>query len=378
MNDKPIILIIEDDRALRDVLVRSLKNDFTVLEAQDGVSGVQYAQQYLPDVIICDIAMPELDGFGVLATLRHNEETAVIPFIFLTARQEYVDIRLGMSQGADDYLTKPFSLHELREAVNTRLQKKREIDRRNQRKLDELRENITRALPHEFRTPLAMIYGYVHLLLEDFQNGSPEHQAMLKTIEDYTHRLHELTEKFLTYTRTEILLSNPENVEEGQIDNPHEIISYIAAEKAARSQREADIILAVNPAVIGISADHFARVVDEIIDNALKFSPPGSQVFVLGVAQENVYALSVINHGRGMTQEQIETIGAYMQFERDFYEQPGLGLGLITAKRLAEAHRGQVSIHSIPNEETTVTVLLPCSSQTSQPHYSQRNNHTPR
>jgi len=118
------ILLIEDNYEVRENTseILSLAN-FNVLTAENGKVGVELAQKENPDLIICDIMMPELDGYGVLHILSKKPETARIPFIFLTAKTEKSDIRKGMALGADDYLTKPFDDTDLLNAIETRLRK---------------------------------------------------------------------------------------------------------------------------------------------------------------------------------------------------------------------------------------------------------------
>ncbi|MCX5936473.1 MAG: EAL domain-containing protein [Pseudanabaena sp. LacPavin_0818_WC45_MAG_42_6] len=118
------ILVIEDVEALREEIMETLSYEgFDVLGAENGLVGVQIAKTYLPNLIICDIAMPELDGFGTLVALRQEQKTSMIPFIFLTAMTEKADMRHAMQLGADDYLTKPFTSAELLGAIASRLQK---------------------------------------------------------------------------------------------------------------------------------------------------------------------------------------------------------------------------------------------------------------
>jgi DNA-binding NarL/FixJ family response regulator len=122
------ILIIEDDRSTRDNLATILRMEgFEALTAADGRRGVEAAIRDNPDLILCDVMMPDLDGHGVLMALREKPATANTPFIFLTARGDRGDIRTGMNLGADDYLTKPATATELLAAVNARL--KREATR---------------------------------------------------------------------------------------------------------------------------------------------------------------------------------------------------------------------------------------------------------
>ncbi|MDB5126177.1 response regulator [Mucilaginibacter sp.] len=119
------VLIIEDNTDIRENIVEILElADFIVLQANNGKVGVELANKHKPDIILCDIMMPDLDGYGVLYMLHKNPETATIPFVFLTAKAERIDLRKGMEMGADDYLTKPFDDIELLNAIETRLKKK--------------------------------------------------------------------------------------------------------------------------------------------------------------------------------------------------------------------------------------------------------------
>jgi CRP-like cAMP-binding protein/ActR/RegA family two-component response regulator len=122
---KTNILIIEDNDDIRESTAEVLElAGYHVLKANNGKSGVDLAQKSLPDLILCDIMMPELDGYGVLYLLSKQPETSSIPFIFLTAKAERIDLRRGMEMGADDYLTKPFDDLELLNAIESRLSKR--------------------------------------------------------------------------------------------------------------------------------------------------------------------------------------------------------------------------------------------------------------
>lgn len=122
---KKTVLLIEDNEDIRESTAEILElADFNVFTAENGKKGVELAQSHKPDIILCDIMMPELDGYGVLYLLGKNEDTADIPFIFLTAKAERTDMRKGMEMGADDYLTKPFDDMELLNAIESRLQKR--------------------------------------------------------------------------------------------------------------------------------------------------------------------------------------------------------------------------------------------------------------
>ncbi|MEG3937506.1 EAL domain-containing response regulator [Microcoleus sp. S36b_A3] len=118
------ILVIEDDRVIRENILKLLKAEgFDVTGAENGALGLNAAVSSLPDVILCDVMMPELDGYGVLMALRSHPVTATVPFVFLTGKAERSEMRQGMELGADDYLTKPFTKAELVGAISSRLKK---------------------------------------------------------------------------------------------------------------------------------------------------------------------------------------------------------------------------------------------------------------
>lgn len=175
------ILVIEDEASVGVNILEILQLDgFDVILAHDGETGIQLAKQHLPDLIICDILMPGLDGYGVLAELRKVAETALIPFIFLTAKTTREDFRQGMNLGADDYLTKPFQHTELLQAVTARLEKQAIIlqqyntqDRQAkdlQKKLQETQllsetqDILLKQFIEKLRNPLSNIHMAIHML----------------------------------------------------------------------------------------------------------------------------------------------------------------------------------------------------------------------
>jgi len=143
------ILVIEDEPQMRrNVCTILAMEGFQAISATNGTEGVAAARAERPDLILCDVMMPELDGYGVLEEMRRDTATAGIPFIFLTARGEKADIRTGMNLGADDYLTKPVAAGELLQAINARFQRRQAQE---QSALDQVRfePNFASAKPLE-------------------------------------------------------------------------------------------------------------------------------------------------------------------------------------------------------------------------------------
>lgn len=358
------ILVIEDDKILRRNIVGLLGNEgYAVSEAGDGLSGLKAAQELTPDLVICDIIMPEVDGYEVLARLRQNETTATVPFIFMTALGDKADMRQGMEAGADDYISKPYSRSELLAAVASQLAKKSSIDRHYQKNLDKLRKSLALALPHEFITPLSNILSYSELILEDpAAVETAELTKMVGRINNSARRLQRLIGNFLLYAELEATLTNLEKISKwrtGSTLSTALVITNLAKLKAQQARREKDLALNLQDAPVQIGEEWLNKLLTELVDNAFNYSAAGTPVQVGSVREDEWLEISVRNTGRGMTAEQIGAIGAYMQFEREFYEQQGTGLGLIIAKRLTELHGGTFHLQSTPGQQTIVKVTLP-------------------
>ena len=358
------ILVIDDDAAIQSLTVKALQSrGYQALSAADGREGLEVARKYLPDLIVCDVQMPTMDGYQTLNALQQDPVTCTIPFIFLTALRDQQHIRFGLGLGADDYLTKPFTVNELINVVNIRLEKKEAIQRASDRKLTELRDSIGMALPHELLTPLNGILGLATVLLdEQTPPGALEAREFARSIQAAALRLHRLIFNFIIYSELELIVSDPKRIAElrkGPTTTVREIVEQTARERAESSARSADLQLDLEEGTAVIAADRFRKAVEELVDNAFKFSRLGSPIRIQTRTTDRHCVIQVSDLGRGMTAEQIASIGAHMQFERRFYEQQGAGLGLIIARRLAELHGGDLTIDSIPGEQTVVQLSLP-------------------
>lgn len=175
------ILVIEDETPVRENILELLEaENFKAIGAKNGAIGVKLAQQHQPDLIICDIMMPEIDGYEVLTALRSNPNTATIPLIFLTAKDDRTSLRQGMELGADDYIGKPCTPQELLRAISIRLEKQAaytqqySIERQRakglQQRVQELqeisdtKEDLLQKLSQDLRDPLSNINMAIQLL----------------------------------------------------------------------------------------------------------------------------------------------------------------------------------------------------------------------
>jgi len=360
------ILVIDDEAWLREMMLLALsQRGFEVIEAGDGENGIERARKDLPDLILCDVNMERVDGYQTLTTLRSDATTATIPFILMTGLADQAGMRQGMELGADDYLSKPFTIDGLYAAVDARLKKLQVVRQEAEKKLADLRDNISMMLPHELRTPLNGILAYGEILTADAASLRPEEIAeMGQVITDSGRRLQRLIENFVIYTQIELLAADPRHqatLARKVTTRADHFIEERVRNLAATLHRQDDLVLDLSATSVPMSEDYLGKVVEELVQNAFKFSKPGTKVCVSMFEMANSVSLTVSDQGRGFSTDQISRIGAYMQFDRKMQEQQGSGLGLAIAKRLTELHGGTLTIQSERGVQTNtnVTVKLP-------------------
>lgn len=358
------VLVIEDDPSLRDGVVSALEyKGFQAVGASNGATGLKMIAERVPDLIIADITMPEVDGYGVLKAIRLNPETRTVPFIFITARNQLSEMRQAMTMGADDYLPKPFSVAQLVEAINALFRKREALHEEQTSTLKLLRQRITYSLPHEMRTPLYLMSGNAQLLATYLDNLSREEiKQIAETQLEAADRLQRMIENYLAYAQLEIIATDIEMTEALRnhiTANSDQIITKQASKTAAKHDRKTDLQLDLMRLALRISEDNLQKITLELVDNALKFSEPGTPIKLQSSRTEKAFFLRVMDRGRGMSHDEVNSIGAYMQFKREMFEQQGLGLGLALVQRLVELHGGRVDIKSEPKRGTQITVMLP-------------------
>jgi len=374
MTQKSKILVIEDELAIRENIVELLEIEgYEVLSAENGQLGLKLATSQLPNLIVCDVMMPQMDGYQVIERLQKNPVTKTIPFIFLTALSGEIKAIQGLSLGADSYLEKPCKPDILLATIENRLNKYSAYQEEVKNKFQNVQESLSYFIPHELRTPLNGILGFSSLVLDDLateknhpdiplarQKALQEIFEMVELIQTSARRLEKVTQNVLLYKDLIQTAGDPESVAQmrSHSTNP-EIIVYLGKEVANKANRASDLEMEIPETRIQISQNRLAKLAEELIDNALKFSEPGTPVQISGNVDKEKFYLTVTNLGRGMTAEQIAEIGAYRQFERKMYEQQGCGLGLIIVKQIVEIHDGELLIQSDRGKQTTVRVALP-------------------
>jgi signal transduction histidine kinase len=209
-----------------------------------------------------------------------------------------------------------------------------------------------------------VILGFSELLMTDASiMDASRITDMARHINTAGMRLYRLIENFLTYSQTELLIydqAKREALRRGYLVYPTMSIEGNARAKAQSVERIDDLSFDLEQVEsVGIAEEYLKKIVEELIDNAAKFSNPGTPIHVTGEVEGDRYLFCVSDQGRGMSPEEVDSIGAYMQFQRRLYEQQGSGLGLVISKRFVELHDGEFTIESELGKGTRVCVRLP-------------------
>jgi len=354
------ILVIDDDDQVRLVIDVALRrNGYDVIATPDGEEGIRRAREWLPDVILCDINMPIIDGRAVLKAMRNDPALANRQFVLMTGDQKRDKQREGMDLGADDYLPKPFEIEQLLTCVKARLRRAETYQRLEEGMLKRHANLFSGTLPHEIITPLNGILGFAEILKEDL-GKIPQEEAlhMLINIETSARRLHRTLMNFLMLMSLEAGApdAKPGAPRLTSGDRAAQTIVQVTQDIAEGAGRDKNLTLAVDPLELGMDETTLKTIVQHLVENACGFSNEGTPVRVSLHRENDRSTLRVEDRGRGMTLEQIAQIGVFTQFDRKRFEQQGLGIGLTLVRRLIERQGGLLRFESKVGVGTTAIV----------------------
>ncbi len=360
------VLVIEDEKNLRDNILEILTIEgFEGFGAENGSIGVQLIQDVTPDLILCDIMMPELDGYGVLATVRANPETALLPFIFLTAKGMLDDVREGMNLGADDYLVKPLERADLLKAIATRLTKQSAIFKLQQQISDLeqsilLKDEFLNSASEQLKGPLTTISMAVQMLQKAPTKEKLQYYTTL--LQGECNREIKLINQLLELQR---LATNSRPGRPELIDIQRRLPIMIAPyrQRAQANDQLLQIILPPYLSSLTIDPYDLEQILGELLDNACKYTPLKGKI-VLEVSRSPRPSLSNGQMGMATTvtvsnEAEIPANEIPNLFDR-FYRgsvspalarssgphPSGSGLGLTLVKNLVDRLDGTVQVIS--------------------------------
>ncbi len=233
-------------------------------------------------------------------------------------------------------------------------------------RITELTTNLSMVIPHEIRTPINQILGSTNILkkyLKVIDNEQiTDFYELLDDIESSTQRLKRITENYIYYANLIIISFNIEELQKLQkyyIEGADSIVFEVVMNKAMSYNREQDVEFSLVEASLQIDEIYFIKIIEEIIDNAFKFSGHGTHIAVKSEIQDNYYKIVISDKGKGLSREEIKSINPYLQHNRSVIEQQGSGLGLSIVYKLISIHSGKITINSEPGLFTEVTLSLP-------------------
>lgn len=361
------VLVIEDEPAIYEEVMTWLEVEgYEVVGAENGRQGLELVYRERPDLVLCDINMPEMDGHSVLIELRSNPDYAQLPFIFLTASADRDAMRIGMNLGADDYITKPFTYAEVVTAVKLRFGKQEQI----QAQIDQLdnlinfereqrllKSRLIGMFSHDFRNPLASMLSSSNILQSYSDRLTPEQQQKhFKRIDGSIHKLVQMLDEMLMVAE----------LENGQLSyNPQPVDLNKLIEKTIEDFRLIDdeehpILAAIHlPDLVTIDPKQVQHIITNLISNALKYSPDGSEISIASSVEDGQITIAVQDAGIGISEDDLSKVFEPFFRAANAKMTKGTGLGLSLVKQAVDLCGGTIEVTSQLGAGSCFTVRLP-------------------
>lgn len=365
------ILVVEDNPDLNMAICEILESfSFAVHSSKDGFDALDWLKDHKPDMILCDIMMPGMDGYTLLKHARADAKLRTLPFIFLTARTSVADRRMAKEIGIEDYLTKPVDSNDLIAAINNALRRRQIMQDEMQEQMNALRDRIVGILQHEFRTPLTFVLGYAEYLL-DVTRGEfnvDELRTSASAILDGGRRLQQLIETFLLLAELQNRQLNTTDIVKVQA---WELLRDTVQEFAFRldaAELVADLSANNQDAAVLADAEMVREALRRLMDNAVRYRRAESEKVWLSVEllpTDTYVGLRIRDEGAGIPTHQLEKFAtAFEQVDRDNRTEPGAGLSLALIRHVAHLHGGTLEIESQYGKGSTFTLWLPAALDT--------------
>ncbi|MCF7689420.1 MAG: response regulator [Cephaloticoccus sp.] len=355
------ILIIDDDTHFAATLAMGLEaNGCRTLSAPNAEVGLQLALAHLPDLILCDIEMPGMDGSRLLREMRKDSALADRQFVLMTGKADYANPRVAMDLGADDFLLKPFTLDALLACVAARFQRVDLSRRLDEKAVAQLQGNLHADLPQLFFKPLAVVLGLTEMLQKDFTTLSPEEVRQdLGDIHRAGRRLHRSLRNYLRLLELETARGEF-RAEVLAAEQVVDALSRGINTAKQNHQRSQDVMMKLSGATLRVAPVDLAIMAEELVDNALTYSRTSTQVHVSAWVTGIQFHLSVSDVGRGLTPPQLVVINSGpTQPKLKEVDQTGMGMGLTLVQLLAKIYGGEFRIESEAGRGSTSHLLLP-------------------
>jgi two-component system sensor histidine kinase/response regulator len=350
--NNPTLLLVDDDLAILEGVADLLElHGYNIITATDGVEALQAMRQQTPDLVISDIMMREMDGYQFYEEVRKNPAWTMLPFIFLTARGQTIDVRRGHSLGADAYLTKPFEPEDLLIAIRARLKRMDDIRSATRADVDQMKQQLMTIFSHELRTPLTYIYGYVNLLDEHLSESADDMiDMMIDGARQGAERLVSLVDDLMLMMRIDSGVVGVEIQRRRFSSDLVEVIEKVVDDIKLEMKRQNVQLSTQLPRslVVPCIPVYVEDALKRLVDNAVKFlKSEGGEVLISAGLRGDQAVITVEDDGIGIAPDQHEAIfERFQQLDRERMEQQGTGLGLSIARTLVRLHGGDIAVKS--------------------------------
>ncbi len=360
-DSKGCVIVADDNADMRDYVGRLLAAEYRVCTASNGEEALALARQDSPDLVVADVMMPRLDGFGLLSQLRSDAMLADVPVILLSARAGESSRVDGLTAGADDYLVKPFSARELLATVNAHVALARMRRRAREEALTANREKdeFLAVLSHELRTPLNAVLGYIQMLRGGMIDDARRDQ-ILATIDRNARLQVRLLEDVLDVSR---ITTGKLRIARTEVDLQRVLVDALETIRPLAEAQGVEILSDMEPGLpVAGDAPRLQQVVWNLLSNGVKFTPRGGRVRLVLARDGSDALITVTDTGAGIAPEFLPRL--FLRFSQadpgTAREHGGLGLGLAITRHLVELHGGTIQASSAGRHlGTTVHVRLP-------------------
>ena len=358
---KPRILAVDDVLQNLQVVGTMLRNEgYDVMPAGSGAQALERVRVRLPDLILLDLMMPEMDGLEACRRLKADLATRHIPIIFLTASNEMEHLVKGFEAGAVDYVTKPFNGAELLARVRTHLELK--LARERLREMNDEKNEFMGIAAHDLRNPLSAVKGYAEMVMEDAQALShPGLEENGRRIRDTAARMAEMVQNLLDVNAIE---RGEMKLKLAPTDLDPALNQVIETQRPRAAVKQQTIHLQTEPASVVLADPSVTvQVFENLVSNAVKYSPPGRKIFVRLKQDAKGVRVEVQDQGPGLSAEdQKKLFGKFARLSaKPTGGEHSTGLGLSIVKKMVEAMNGQVWCESELGRGATFVVQFPAA-----------------
>lgn len=361
-----VILVVDDEQAYLASITDTLRGkNFKILQALNGSMGIKVTKQFMPDIIIADWEMPEMNGLQMIQELKSDETTKNIPIIMCTGKMTTSkNLDSALEAGASDYIRKPIDPIELTARINSALHLSKafkEIKRQNDEllQLNNTKDKFFSIIAHDLKSPFQGLMGLSEILLSEYEKLSDEERKnFIGNLGKLSKNTHKLLENLLTWSRIQrgMMSFNPQRIAVHK-----ELLPTISLLKQTALNKKIDIEYTIDSSFV-VTADFemLSTIIRNLVSNSIKFTQPGGKIYITTVKCKEYLQFIIRDTGVGMGKEIMDKLFDLTSntSTKGTANEGGTGLGLILCKEMVEKHGGTISVESEPGKGSTFSFNL--------------------